>query len=73
MRNGVLPDTPAEGGVQGSGRIVNIGSVVGFLSTPWNGTYSAAKAAVHMLTDALRVELRPFGLKVVLVAPGGIR
>lgn len=35
--------------------------------------YASSKAAVHSLTDSLRVELRPFGVRVVLVMPGAIR
>jgi short-subunit dehydrogenase len=56
-----------------SGRIVNIGSVSGVLPTPFSGAYCATKAAVHALSDALRVELAPFGVKVTTVQPGGIR
>ncbi|WOK99590.1 NADPH-dependent 1-acyldihydroxyacetone phosphate reductase-like [Canna indica] len=56
-----------------SGRIVNVGSVVGGVATPWAGAYCASKAAVHALTDALRVELRPFGVHVVKVVPGAVR
>ncbi|KAI9144040.1 short-chain dehydrogenase/reductase family protein [Paraphysoderma sedebokerense] len=55
-----------------SGTIVNIGSVVGWVPTPWNGLYSASKAAIHAYTDALRMELKPYNIKVMLVAPGGI-
>lgn len=55
-----------------SGKIVNIGSIVGFIATPWSAAYCSSKAAVHSLTDALRLELMPLGIKVVLVAPGAI-
>ncbi|MES2684463.1 MAG: SDR family NAD(P)-dependent oxidoreductase [Pseudomonadota bacterium] len=58
---------------RGSGTIVNIGSVSGVMTTPFAGAYCATKAAVHALSDALRMELKPFGLKVVTVMPGGIR
>jgi NAD(P)-dependent dehydrogenase (short-subunit alcohol dehydrogenase family)/glyoxylase-like metal-dependent hydrolase (beta-lactamase superfamily II) len=58
---------------QGSGRIVNVGSLVGKLSGPSNGTYAATKHAVEALTDALRWELELFGIQVVLVEPGAIR
>jgi NAD(P)-dependent dehydrogenase (short-subunit alcohol dehydrogenase family) len=55
------------------GRVVNIGSVVGVLPTPYAGAYCASKSAVHMLSDVLRMELKPFGIDVVLVQPGGVR
>lgn len=58
---------------QGNGTIVNIGSVVGKVPTPWAGSYCASKAAVHAMSNALRVELRPFGINLVLVVPGAIR
>lgn len=57
----------------GGGRIVNIGSVSGVLTTPFAGAYCASKAAVHALSDALRMELKPFGVDVITVQPGGIR
>lgn len=58
---------------RGAGRIVNIGSVSGVLVTPFSGAYCATKAAVHALSDALRMELAPFGIRVITVQPGGIR
>ncbi|KAI7864910.1 hypothetical protein BDF14DRAFT_1997469 [Spinellus fusiger] len=54
------------------GTIVNIGSILGYAAIPWAGIYSMSKAAVHSLTDALRLELKPFGVNVVLVAPGAV-
>ena len=57
---------------QRSGRIVNIGSISGKLATPANGTYSASKFALEGLSDSLRMELAPFGIRVVLVEPGSI-
>ena len=58
---------------QGSGRIINISSVVGRLVTPANGVYSASKFALEALSDALRLELAPFGIQVVLIEPGSIK
>jgi NAD(P)-dependent dehydrogenase (short-subunit alcohol dehydrogenase family) len=58
---------------QRAGRIINISSVVGKLVTPANGTYSATKFAVEALSDALRLELAPFGIRVVVVEPGSIK
>jgi len=58
---------------QGSGRIVNIGSMGGKLTFPDGGVYHASKYAVEALSDALRFEVRGFGVHVSLVEPGLIR
>ena len=58
---------------QKCGRIINISSVVGKLVTPANGVYSASKFALEGLSDALRLELAPFGIQVVVVEPGSTR
>ena len=57
---------------RGSGRIVNIGSVSGVTATPFSGAYSASKAAVHLISDAMRMELAPFGIRVTTVQPGAV-
>jgi len=54
------------------GLVVNIGSVSGVLVTPFAGAYCASKAAVHALSDALRLELAPFRVRVMEVQPGAI-
>ena len=54
------------------GRIVNIGSVAGRITFPMFGVYNASKFAVRALSDAMRLELSPLGIKVVLVEPGPI-
>ncbi|KAF1051210.1 MAG: putative oxidoreductase [Stenotrophomonas maltophilia] len=54
------------------GVVVNIGSVSGVLVTPFAGAYCASKAAVHALSDALRLELAPFAIDVLEVQPGAI-
>lgn len=54
------------------GLVVNIGSVSGVLVTPFAGAYCASKAAVHALSDALRMELAPFGIRLMEVQPGAI-
>ncbi|MFE5512307.1 SDR family NAD(P)-dependent oxidoreductase [Streptomyces sp. NPDC056529] len=57
----------------GRGRIINIGSMGGRLTFPAGGYYHASKYALEALTDALRVEVEPFGVRVVLIEPGLIR
>ena len=54
---------------QGSGHIVNVGSVVGKRGWPWHGAYAAAKFALTGLTQALRGELAGSGVSVTLVLP----
>ncbi|RYZ24600.1 MAG: SDR family oxidoreductase [Chitinophagaceae bacterium] len=58
---------------QGSGRIVNISSIGSEIGLPYRGLYSASKAAVDRLTEALRTELAPFGVEACVVQPGGVR
>ncbi|GAA5870383.1 hypothetical protein JCM1840_004710 [Sporobolomyces johnsonii] len=58
---------------QKSGLIVNVGSIVGNVPTPWSGVYSASKAALHALTEVLRMETKGLGIEIMLVAPGAIR
>ncbi|MGE5222121.1 MAG: SDR family oxidoreductase [Omnitrophica WOR_2 bacterium] len=58
---------------QKAGRIINISSVSGKLVTPANGTYASTKFALEALSDALRMELAPFGIQVVVVEPGSIK
>lgn len=55
------------------GRVVAVSSTNGLLVTPFMGAYSAGKFALEALMDALRLELRPFGVEVVLVQPGAMR
>lgn len=54
------------------GRIVNMGSIAGLSALPFVGPYSASKHALEALTDALRVELRPWGIQVAIIEPGVI-
>jgi NAD(P)-dependent dehydrogenase (short-subunit alcohol dehydrogenase family) len=54
---------------QGSGRIINIGSVLGFLPAPYMALYSAAKHAVEGYSESLDHELRTRGIRVIVVEP----
>ena len=56
-----------------SGRIINVSSVGGRITLPYFGVYNATKYAVESLSDALRYEMRPFGVDIVLIEPGVIR
>ncbi|NSW90718.1 MAG: SDR family oxidoreductase [Firmicutes bacterium] len=53
-----------------SGLIINISSVAGLISIPFQSMYSASKYALESMSEALRIELKPFGINVVLVEPG---
>jgi NAD(P)-dependent dehydrogenase (short-subunit alcohol dehydrogenase family) len=64
-----LPLLRAANGAQ----VVNIGSVSGILTTPFSGAYCATKAALHSLSDAMRMELAPFKIRVITVQPGAIQ
>ena len=57
----------------GSAVVANVGSIVGLFTTPFAAAYCSSKAAIHSLTDALRMELAPFGISVVSIQPGGVR
>lgn len=63
----VLPHMRA----QRSGTIVTVGSLSGKVAPPYAGVYAASKHAVEALADALYYEVQPFGIRVVLVDPGG--
>ena len=65
----VLPTLRA----QGSGLIVNVSSLAGFVTVPFQGFYSASKNALESMSDALRMELRPFGMRVTLLEPGDFK
>lgn len=57
---------------ESKGRIINIGSTAGYLASPGASVYAASKFAVRALTDAMRLELHDFGIKVILLSPGAI-
>jgi NAD(P)-dependent dehydrogenase (short-subunit alcohol dehydrogenase family) len=55
---------------RGAGRIVNVASIMGRFALPGSGIYAASKFALEAASDALRIELAPFGVRVVVVEPG---
>nr|WP_199741696.1 SDR family NAD(P)-dependent oxidoreductase [Legionella sp. km535] len=57
---------------QGSGRIINISSILGIISMPMRGAYNASKYAVEGLSDTLRLELKSSGIDVICIEPGPI-
>lgn len=59
--------------VNGVADLVNVGSIVGLFTTPFAGAYCSSKACVHALTDAMRLELAPFGIRTITIQPGGVR
>lgn len=66
MMKAVLPQMRAQGG----GTIINITSIAGFMGLPFRGVYSATKGALGLLTEALRMETRNFGITITNIAPG---
>ncbi len=69
MTQAVLPAMRA----QRSGRIVNMGSVVGFLPAPYQGIYAASKHALEGYSESLDHEVRQFGIRVSVIEPGFTR
>lgn len=62
----VLPQMRA----QKSGLIINITSIAGYMGLPYRGIYSASKGALELITEALRMETKSFGIQITNVAPG---
>ena len=58
---------------KGYGKIINISSILGRLGTPFNGAYVSSKFALEGLSESLRTELWPFGVRVAIVEPGLFR
>ncbi|MEM6895225.1 MAG: SDR family oxidoreductase [Bacteroidota bacterium] len=66
MINAVLPQMRKQNG----GLIINITSIAGFMGLPYRGYYSASKGALSILTEALRMEVKSFGVAITNIAPG---
>ena len=64
--NAVLPQMRK----QDSGLIINITSIAGYMGLPYRGVYSASKGALELLTEAYRMEIKDFNIKMTNVAPG---
>ena len=60
-------------GINAGGKIINVGSIAGAMHIPFQAFYSASKAAVEALTNCLRGELAPFGIKLTTIMPGDTR
>lgn len=56
-----------------SGKIVHISSISGIVTTPFAGAYCSSKSALSSIADAMRMELKPFGIRVMDVQPGKIK
>ncbi|WP_158849030.1 SDR family oxidoreductase [Algibacter sp. L1A34] len=56
--------------VQNSGLIINVTSIAGYMGLPYRGVYSASKGALELITEAFRMELKDFNIKMTNVAPG---
>jgi len=55
---------------QKSGLIINVTSIAGYMGLPYRGIYSASKGALELITEALRMEVKSFGITITSVAPG---
>jgi len=55
------------------GKIVNISSVGGKIALPLGGWYHASKFAIEALSDSMRMEVKPFGIDVIVIEPGGVK
>lgn len=58
---------------EANGRVINVGSLAGLVAMPGSGAYSASKAALEAVSDALRLELGPQGISVSIVEPGYVK
>lgn len=66
MAKAVLPQMR----IQKSGLIINITSIAGYMGLPYRGVYSATKGALELVTEAMRMEIKDFGVQMTNIAPG---
>lgn len=66
MMKAVLPQMRS----QKAGLIINITSIAGYMGLPYRGIYSASKGALELITEALRMETKSFGIQITNIAPG---
>jgi NAD(P)-dependent dehydrogenase (short-subunit alcohol dehydrogenase family) len=57
---------------QGNGLIINVTSIAGYMGLPYRGVYSASKGALELLSEAVSMEVKPYGIEVVNFAPGDV-
>ena len=55
---------------QKSGLIINVTSIAGYIGLPYRGIYSASKGALQLVSEAISIEVKPFGINIVNIAPG---
>lgn len=55
---------------QGSGFIINVTSIAGYMGLPYRGIYSATKGSLGIISEAYRMEVQPFGIEITTIAPG---
>lgn len=66
MMKAVLPHMR----IQKSGLVINITSIAGYMGLPYRGIYSATKGALELVTEAMRMEIKDFGIQMTNLAPG---
>ena len=57
---------------QNSGTIINVTSIAGYMGLPFRGLYSATKGALELITEAIRMEVKEFGIQIATIAPGDV-
>jgi short-subunit dehydrogenase len=68
MMKGVLPQMRK----QQSGTIINVTSIAGYMGLPFRGVYSATKGALDLVSEAIRMEVKEFGIQIATIAPGDV-